>query len=72
MTVDQLVIEARRHKRGSRPRLTQGDLVQALRMIVQMLLDNIDYEKEPQSPPAFFARTIATIVATLEDRKVLH
>lgn len=68
MTVDQLLVEARQNMIEPRPPMTQEHLLKALRMLLEALLDGLDYEGKPSSAPAFFARAIATIVADLEDR----
>jgi hypothetical protein len=39
---------------------------QRLRVTLDMLVENLDYEGEPSSAPAMFARCIAMILADIE------
>jgi len=75
MTTEELIALARHHRPKPRPEATLERVEEHLRAMLDMLVLNSDYEREPTSMPALVARRLATIVADLEDThgdKPLH
>jgi len=69
MTVDQLIAEARAHRKGAPEPLTMENLAQALRMMIGHALKSTDVEAEPSSTAAQTARLLAMLVAAIEDQQ---
>jgi predicted DNA-binding ribbon-helix-helix protein len=69
MTVDQLIAEARVHRKGAPEPLTMENLAQALRMMIGHALKSTDVEAEPSSSAAQTARLLAMLVAAIEDQQ---
>jgi hypothetical protein len=67
MTVDQLIAEARSHRKGAPEPLTVEDVAQALRMMIGHVLKSTDVEADPASTAAQTARLLAMLVAAIED-----
>ena len=75
MTTDELIALARYHRHQPRPEATLERVEEHLRAMLDTLVLDFDYEREPTSTPALIARRLATIVADLEDThrgKPLH
>lgn len=67
MTTEELIAIARHHSLRPRPEATLEQVEENLRAMLDMLVLDCDYEREPTSTPALVARRLAIIVADLED-----
>lgn len=67
MTAEELIVLARHHRLRPRPEATLERVEENLRAMLDMLVLDLDYEREPTSTPALIARRLATVLADLQD-----
>ena len=69
MTVDDLIAEARRNKTGpvDADALSPSNLSEFLRLALEHLLEDIDYEADRTSGGAIAARVIATLTSCADE-----
>jgi hypothetical protein len=67
MTTEELIALARQHSLRPRPEATLERVEENLRAMLDMLVLDLDYEREPTSTRALVARRLAIVVADLED-----
>jgi hypothetical protein len=69
MTVDDLIAEAKRNRNGpmSDDALSPSSLSEFLRFALGQLLEDIEYEANPESGGAIAARVIATIITGADE-----
>ena len=72
MTVDELVAEWHGKLIGKHPLIKERDVCNALRLILKIVLDSFDYEKDNCSTPAVVARAIAAVIANREKAQLLE
>jgi hypothetical protein len=67
MTTEELIALARQYSLRPRPEATRERVEENLRAMLDMLVLDLDYEREPTSTRALVARRPAIVVADLED-----
>lgn len=69
MTAERLIVESRRMRiRGdSDHQWDESKTREALTLLLGMVLESCDYDREPRSMPAFVARALAATIANIED-----
>jgi hypothetical protein len=55
-----------RHRASEDPKTLHAQLPEVLRIVLELLLDDLDFEADPKSGTASAARMLACMVATLE------
>ena len=70
MTVDRLLDEAKRNSTGRAEvgDLSPADLSEFLRIVLDLLLSDIDYEADPASNSAVAARILASMVKMADEQ----
>jgi hypothetical protein len=69
MTVEELIVQARRNREQNPSPLNLEGVQSVLYMFVQQILEATDCEEDATATSARVARLLATMLATLEDQK---
>lgn len=69
MTTEQLIAESRRMRIRPGPdhQWDESKTREALTLLLGMVLESCDYDREPRSMPAFVARALASTISHIED-----
>ena len=67
MNAERLIAEAREHRLGGAPEFTPTRVLEGSRLLLEFVLSTFDYEEQISAPPAMVARSLAALVAHMED-----